>query len=42
MPIEIVPFGDGLLPAAADLLARQHRSVREVQPLLPAHFEMCR
>lgn len=39
MTIDIVPFHEGLLPAAAELLARRHRRDRAAVPLLPARFE---
>ena len=39
MSIEIVPFHVGLLPAAAELLARRHVRDRAAMPLLPARFE---
>lgn len=39
MPVEIVPFHVGLLPAAAELLARRHARDRAAGPLLPARFE---
>lgn len=42
MTIEIVPFHVGLLPAAADLLARRHRRDRAAVSLLPARFEESR
>lgn len=39
MSFEIIPFHVGLLPAAADLLARRHARDRLAMPLLPARFE---
>ncbi len=39
MSIDIVPFHVGLLPAAAELLARRHARDRAATPLLPARFE---
>lgn len=39
MTIDIVSFHEGLLPAAAELLARRHRRDRAAVPLLPARFE---
>lgn len=39
MAIEIVPFHVGLLPAAAELLARRHARDRAAGLLLPARFE---
>jgi GNAT superfamily N-acetyltransferase len=37
--MEIVPFGDEHLDAAAELLAARHRRHREVEPLLPDRYE---
>lgn len=42
MSIEIVPFHEGLLPQAAELLARRHARDRAAVPLLPARFELPR
>ncbi len=39
MSMDIVPFHVGLLPAAAELLARRHVRDRAAMPLLPARFE---
>lgn len=39
MTLEIVPFGEEHLPAAAGLLAERHRRHRAVEPLLPAAYE---
>jgi GNAT superfamily N-acetyltransferase len=36
--VEIVPFHEGHLPAAADLLAQRHARDRAAMPLLPARF----
>ena len=38
MRLEIVPFEEEMLPAAADLLAERHRRDRAALPLLPARF----
>lgn len=38
MGIEIIPFQVGLLPGAADLLARRHARDREAVSLLPVRF----
>ena len=38
----IVAFHEGLLPAAAELLARRHRRDRAAMPLLPARFAEAR
>src|SRR3712207_9417736 len=37
--MDMRPFTDDLLPAAADLLAQRHRAHRAAEPLLPARFE---
>jgi GNAT superfamily N-acetyltransferase len=37
--LEILPFGEEHLPAAAVLLAERHRRHRAAEPLLPAAFE---
>jgi ribosomal protein S18 acetylase RimI-like enzyme len=37
--LRIVPFSDGLLPQAGELLARRHQRDRVVFPGLPARFE---
>ena len=42
MAIEVVPFHEGLLPAAAELLARRHARDRLAMPLLAARFETTR
>lgn len=42
MSIEIIPFHVGLMPAAAELLARRHARDRQALPLLPARFENTR
>ena len=42
MNVAIIPFHEGLLPAAADLLARRHTRDRLAMPLLPARFETAR
>ena len=39
MRLEIVPFENNMLPAAAHLLAQRHRRDRTAMPLLPARFE---
>lgn len=39
MKIEIEPFEPGMIPAAAQLLARRHAANRFRLPLLPARFE---
>lgn len=39
MSLEIVPFHEGHLPGAAELLARRHTRDRAAMPLLPARFE---
>ncbi|MBP6786246.1 MAG: GNAT family N-acetyltransferase [Candidatus Promineofilum sp.] len=39
MGIDIVPFHVGLLPGAAELLARRHVRDRAAMPLLPSRFE---
>src|SRR5207244_1881624 len=38
-PMDIEPFADEHLDAAAELLAARHRRQREVEPLLPARYE---
>lgn len=40
--VEIAAFHEGLLPAAAELLARRHRRDRAALPLLAARFEETR
>jgi ribosomal protein S18 acetylase RimI-like enzyme len=42
MAVEIVPFHEGFLPAAAELLAARHARDRAAMPLLPARFETTR
>ena len=42
MRYEIVPFHEGLLPAAAELLAARHVRDRIALPLLPQRFEEIR
>jgi ribosomal protein S18 acetylase RimI-like enzyme len=42
MGLEIVPFHEELLPAAAELLARRHARDRATMPLLPVRFEAVR
>jgi ribosomal protein S18 acetylase RimI-like enzyme len=37
--VRIVPFTDGLLPQAGELLARRHQRDRAILPGLPARFE---
>ena len=39
MPVQIIPFHNGLLTQAAELLARRHTNDRVALPGLPAHFE---
>ena len=39
MSPEIIPFHEGLLPQAAELMARRHARDRAALPLLPARFE---
>jgi ribosomal protein S18 acetylase RimI-like enzyme len=39
MSIEIIPFHEGLLPGAAELLAARHARDRARLPLLPGRFE---
>ena len=39
MTLEVLPFGEEHLPAAAVLLAERHRRHRVAEPLLPAAFE---
>jgi GNAT superfamily N-acetyltransferase len=39
MKIEYIPFRSEMIPEAAELLARRHRSDREKFPLLPKRFE---
>jgi ribosomal protein S18 acetylase RimI-like enzyme len=42
MAIEFVPFHEGLLPVAAELLAQRHARDRAAMTLLPARFETTR
>ena len=42
MSYQIVAFHEGLLPAAAELLAGRHRRDRAAMPLLAARFEEAR
>ena len=42
MAVTIVTFHEGLLPAAAELLAQRHRRDRAAMPLLPPRFEVLR
>ncbi len=42
MSLELIPFHEGHLPAAAELLARRHARDRAAMPLLPARFETAR
>src|SRR5438105_14462613 len=38
-PMEILPFAEEHLDAAAELLAARHRRHREAEPLLPERYE---